>query len=88
MKLLEVAKSPRPLQACIPRRLEWTLHSPPLPFSLLPRTYFVYNNLRKENLVQRWSIHTPVCVVTVRKNIVNVLIDNSEHGNLDRESGS
>ena len=50
--------------------------------------YFVYTNLRKENIVQRGSIHTPVCVVTVRKNIVNVLIDNSEHGNLDRESGS
>ena len=32
----EIAKSPRPLPACIIRRFEWTLHLLPLPRSLLP----------------------------------------------------
>ena len=36
IKPQEVAKSPRPLPACIPGRLEWTLHLPPLSCSLLP----------------------------------------------------
>ena len=73
MKPLEVAKFPRPLSARIPRRLEfrrYTFH--PCHVFWCRCSYFVHTNLRKYNTVQRWSIHTPVCVVTVRK-IVNVL---------------
>ena len=36
IKPQEVAKSPRPLPACLPRRLEWALHLPPLPRSQPP----------------------------------------------------
>ena len=53
MKLHEVAKSPRPLSACIPRRLEWTIHFPPRHVICFRFIYFVYMNLRKEDLVHR-----------------------------------
>ena len=88
IKPLEVAKSPRPLSACIPRRLEWTLHFPPRPLLCCRRTYFVYTNARKENVIQRWSFHTSLCVVTVRKTSLMFSLDNATHGNLDRASGS
>ena len=59
VKHLEVATSPRPLPAYIPRRPEWTLHIPPLARSLMPVYYLVYTNLKdRPTLVHP---HTGMC---------------------------
>ena len=59
-------KSPRPLPDCCARRLQSTLHLPPLPQPLLPVHPLVYPNPLEKKALQYWSLLTPVRVATWR----------------------